>query len=624
MYNLYAPAMSCEGEANILVRNSTISNNSADYGGGVRSDYGVAEIVNSTITDNSARFTGGGIWGLNRELSGSFACIRLGHSIVAGNQGSDVASYEPNNLPYISLGHNVIGTAGTHVNFTQEFTATGDITDTIDPLLGPLADNGGTVLTHLPLLGSPAIDRGEIDCGVDVDQLGVARPQSINCDSGAVEAVAVDGLLYVGTDGVDSGSCGTRACATISYAISQASAGDLIQVLSGTFTETAITVNKALTITGVSASETIVQGAATAGTAANRVFLINGGVTVRLENMTVRHGKSNSVGGGIYNNNGSLTVQNMAIVNNQGSNGGGIYSSGGGLTVTQSTFYSNTATSGAGIYLSGSSSSCVDAPYATIINSTFSDNTAATYGGGLYVNRGVVVLRHNTITANRASSQGSGVRSVNNSGACTIVDHTIIAGNSGDDVAAAATNQRYLSLGYNVIGTAGTNVDFSQEFNQIGDQTLVNDPQLGPLMDNGGATWTHALALGSPARNKSGGSGVATDQRGALRPSDGLVDSGAFEFVVLITPTLTLSYTADILTIDWAAQDWHTYDVYRSPSPYTGFAPVAAGADITQGPWSDIAPYPMSYYYYFVAESDGGTDETAVFGVIHFELTAGE
>jgi hypothetical protein len=30
-----------------------------------------------------------------------------------------------------------------------------------DPLLGPLQDNGGPTLTHLPLPGSPAIDAGD-------------------------------------------------------------------------------------------------------------------------------------------------------------------------------------------------------------------------------------------------------------------------------------------------------------------------------------------------------------------------------------------------------------------------------------------------------------------------------
>ncbi len=72
---------------------------------------------------------------------------------------------------------------------------------TADPLLGPLADNGGPTLTHALLPGSPAIDAvAPPDCGYDddgdpntpdrpllTDQRGVSRPQGAGCDIGAYE-----------------------------------------------------------------------------------------------------------------------------------------------------------------------------------------------------------------------------------------------------------------------------------------------------------------------------------------------------------------------------------------------------------------------------------------------------
>ena len=87
---------------------------------------------------------------------------------------------------FTSLGYNLTNSgAGT------PFTATGDITNT-NPLLGPLADNGGSTWTHALLPASPAIGRipfGVNGCGTTVttDQRGVTRPQGPACDVGSYE-----------------------------------------------------------------------------------------------------------------------------------------------------------------------------------------------------------------------------------------------------------------------------------------------------------------------------------------------------------------------------------------------------------------------------------------------------
>ena len=62
-----------------------------------------------------------------------------------------------------------------------------------DPLLGPLADNGGFTLTHDLRPGSPAIDAGSPTVCPATDQRGAARPidgdgkDGARCDMGAVE-----------------------------------------------------------------------------------------------------------------------------------------------------------------------------------------------------------------------------------------------------------------------------------------------------------------------------------------------------------------------------------------------------------------------------------------------------
>jgi hypothetical protein len=67
-------------------------------------------------------------------------------------------------------------------------TATGDLPKR-NPLLGPLAFNGGPTETEALLAGSPAIDAGAADGCPQYDQRGVVRPQGAGCDIGAYERV---------------------------------------------------------------------------------------------------------------------------------------------------------------------------------------------------------------------------------------------------------------------------------------------------------------------------------------------------------------------------------------------------------------------------------------------------
>ena len=76
-----------------------------------------------------------------------------------------------------SLGNNLIGTGGAGIPFTDGVN--GDQVGTtyfaIDPMLGPLADNGGPTQTHVPLAGSPLIDAGDNASAPATDQRGDTR-----------------------------------------------------------------------------------------------------------------------------------------------------------------------------------------------------------------------------------------------------------------------------------------------------------------------------------------------------------------------------------------------------------------------------------------------------------------
>ncbi len=153
--------------ASATITNSTISGNS---GHAVQVAGGTVALVDSTIVgvpDRSVLYVlGGG----SITTAGS---ILFSTGVVCSG-------------PVTSLGWNIVADASCGV------TASGDHQST-DPLLGPLADNGGPTLSRLPAATSVAVDAvavgtaGLCDGSVPTDQRGIARPRGPACDIGAVE-----------------------------------------------------------------------------------------------------------------------------------------------------------------------------------------------------------------------------------------------------------------------------------------------------------------------------------------------------------------------------------------------------------------------------------------------------
>jgi hypothetical protein len=190
----------------IAILDSTVSGNSGGLIGGIWITNGSARgptllIRNSTI----ARNTGSAVGGIG-EFSQGFPVddlhwLQISDSLIADNESasgpSDCGQLEPAGQPIPFSGGNLIGDT-TGCEFTATPTdLTGTAASPIDPLLGPLADNGGPTLTHALLPGSPARDALSGACP-DTDQRGIARPYDGNgdetavCDIGAFEAAPVD------------------------------------------------------------------------------------------------------------------------------------------------------------------------------------------------------------------------------------------------------------------------------------------------------------------------------------------------------------------------------------------------------------------------------------------------
>jgi CSLREA domain-containing protein len=269
-------------------------------------------------------------------------------------------------------------------------------------------------------------------------------------------------------------------------------------------------VTSSISITGDGAATTIVDA-----NHRDRAFDVRPTGAAVISGVTVRNGTAND-GAGLRVAGGTLKVIESAVTHNHATDaGGGIANDAGVLMVVASTIAGNAAqNTGGGVENAG---------IATLRNATVSGNTAD-IGGGI-CNLGTATLNNATVTANTLTG-------IDNDGHLVVLN-SLLADNSGPDCRGILTSQ-----GFNLVRNA-TECDFD------GDPSgnLINmDPHLDPLQDNGGPTFTHALAASSaaldaanpmtPAEDAAPGEDPAceaTDQRGVVRPQGARCDIGAFE-----------------------------------------------------------------------------------------------
>jgi hypothetical protein len=308
------------------------------------------------------------------------------------------------------------------------------------------------------------------------------------------------------------------------------------------------------------------------------VYLTGGsGVNVTLENLTMRGGSANDNGGGIYDDIITLTLSNTIVRDNMSSVwGGGMYVQTGNAAVSGGQIFSNTAKVGGGVFVQSGSAVVVSRAHILsntaniggggvyvnvgalmVTDSTVSGNTGSWWGGGIVNQGSALTLTNSTLNGNQAISSTFGGGAIDQTGGATIINNSTIVSNTAVNAArsgiwlesgkltiqnsivahngvtnnVAISGGTFTSLGYNL-----TNSGAGTPFTATTD--LINtNPLLGPLQDNGGSTWTHALLPGSPAIDRipfgvnGCGTSLTTDQRGLLRPGTftHLCDIGAYE-----------------------------------------------------------------------------------------------
>ncbi len=435
------------GNGNLFVNNSTINNNKTEFGTTNSSGGGIyydgdwtyqALINNSTITNNEGSDYGGGI--TYNNIYGGEMIIK--NSIVANNHANSAVDCSG---AIQSAGYNLIGNiAGCSFNLS-----TGDQLG-VDPILGPLQDNGGPTWTQWLIQGSPAIDSGDPNgctnhSGITLttDQRGYSRPLDGDsdggnrCDIGAFEAdpnnlppPLPESKWYVTTNGMDSKDCHSpsTACGTINGAINKAANGDSVFISTGKFTvgsgNEVVLINKNINLLGGWNSDFTNQIGYTEinGKSNRRGLTIDRSITARIERLNINHGFSkDAYGGGIYIDWRSSVVINRSIIQNNVAGeiypNPSIYQKGGGigmnnfgtLILTNSEIQNNQAFGTGGGIFTGESN-------VTIKNCIFRNNTAQE-GGGIHQGiGGSVTVNKSQITDNSStgtSGGGGGIRSEN-------------------------------------------------------------------------------------------------------------------------------------------------------------------------------------------------------------------
>lgn len=310
-----------------------------------------------------------------------------------------------------------------------------------------------------------------------------------------------------------------------------------------------------------------------------QLFIVSGGGTLTLRNITLIRG--GSFDGSVVRNslNGDLTLRNVLVKDSgaEANRGGAIYNE-GLLEVELSTFNSNHARQyGGAIFNAAGAIASVRTSF--LVGNRASDPIAAPGDGGAIYNMGTLSIEASTFFANRAKRNGGGLYT--QTGATDIVNSTFAENTAGTigagggiyagastgtelvnvtvernngDTAGGIWNGGNVSIVNTIIASSSTTADNgtpslncdgpsvnSGGHNLIGDNSCVTggdptdkrniSPMLSFINDNGGPTPTLLPLTGSPVIDAADNVACPTrDQRGVLRPVGSACDIGAVEF----------------------------------------------------------------------------------------------
>jgi fibronectin-binding autotransporter adhesin len=468
--------------------------------------------------------------------------------------------------------------------------AVGEVTFTLPPLPGsPCIDAGGngSVASSVDQRGAPRIINSVVDIGsVEITNgpLTIVVTTLVDEDDSTIDAAQGTGtslrealglaLPEVKTIAFAPGLTGTISLANSSLPLLSSRVGfKIVGPGDDLLTIDASALSGGGRILGLdSSSDVMISGLTFAnGDAFGGGAIINSGKLTLTDCTFV--GNTALTDGGAVRNSGRLTVIGCSFTDNSAGDGGAVFNS-FEMSVTDSVFSGNSARSGGAIWTEARDQSSFTIVTPSVTNSTFSGNTATDYGGAIanFGGGGPAKLSvvGSTFYQNSSGQTGGAIAS---NGKLTVIGSTFYANaaaNTGGaypvvaggifigPIAGNSDNYDQTVLQNNVVARGGAGLDvyrapsprtLTGSNNLIEDgsgalpDTLVGDPLLGPLADNGGPTQTMALLPNSPAINAGMAiSGITTDQRGVTRPQGLGWDIGSYERQAAAAALTSTSY----------------------------------------------------------------------------------
>lgn len=202
IYSVYGEPGGSNPTTKLTLDDSTVSDNTSGLGGGGIGTSRPLFLNNSTVANNTAAEGGGGVLFRLTGVTDSAGPLEMQSTIVANNDvgagATFAAGIDADDALVTSGANNLVMGAGTAITLPTD-------TLTVDPMLLPLADNGGPTRTLALRAGSPAIDAGNNAAAFEFDQRGegYARVSGAAADIGAfeIQQPADDDVIF--KDGFD-------------------------------------------------------------------------------------------------------------------------------------------------------------------------------------------------------------------------------------------------------------------------------------------------------------------------------------------------------------------------------------------------------------------------------------